>query len=64
FFLNCVAYLAGIDAVAASGVEVGRLQTGMDRSGRLRLAYITVGAIPSALFLALAAAVAARRRRK
>ena len=64
FFLNCVAYLAGIDAVAASGVEVDRLQTGMDRSDRLRLAYITVGAIPFALLLALAAAVAVRRRRK
>ena len=64
FFLNCVAYLAGTDPVPAVGAETGVLMSGMDRADRLRHSITTVGAVPAAVFLLLAAIAFRRRCRK
>jgi len=64
FFLNCIAYLAGTDAMAGAGDGPGRLVSGMDRSARAKFLIGLAAAFPAALFLLMSAAVAARRRRK
>lgn len=63
FFLNCIAYLAGTDAVTESGAEPGRLVSGMDRATRGRLLIASAALFPFVLFVLLAACVAIRRRR-
>lgn len=63
FFLNCVAYLAGVDSTVAAGVEPGLLVSGLDREGRFRFLLVTAATLPLAVFLLLALSVAGRRRR-
>ena len=63
FFLNSVAYLAGINAVNAGGDEGGRLSSGMDRKSRVRYVRMSAGFVPLAVFLILLARVAIHRRR-
>lgn len=63
FFLNCIAYLSGTDASAASGIGVGVFSAGLDRTGRVRFAAVLAGAFPLAVFLVLTVAVFRRRRR-
>ena len=63
FFMNCIAYLSGTDALAGSGSESGLLVTGMDDAARRRLFAASVAVFPSLLFLLSAGLVALRRRR-
>ena len=63
FCLNCVAFLSGTDASAASGTETAILTTGMDRDTRVLFVAVLAGAVPGALTLVLLAAVFSRRRR-
>lgn len=63
FFLNCVAYLAGTDAMAGAGDGPGRLVSGMDRSARARFLVGLAAVFPAALLLLMSVAVAIRRRR-
>lgn len=63
FLLNSVAYLSGTDAVGASGTEAGLLVSGLDRAARARFAVVTVGVLPSVVFLLLAGATLRRRLR-
>lgn len=64
FFLNCIAYLAGTETSAASGMESGVLVTGLDRDGRRRMLLVTSLAAPGFLFLAMLLSIVRRRRRK
>lgn len=63
FFLNCIAYLAGTDAVAESGEDPGRLASGMDRAARGRFLVGLAVAFPSVVLLLSLTFVAFRRRR-
>ncbi|MBQ6135832.1 MAG: Gldg family protein [Kiritimatiellae bacterium] len=64
FFLNCVAYLSGTDAVTEAGTEADRLVSGMDRQRRVRFILVTSVAFPAAVFLVMVLMVAGRRRRE
>lgn len=62
--LNSVAYLSGTDVVSeANGAETGVLVSGMDRAGRARLAFVSVGGVPTLVFLLLAGVTLRRRLR-
>ena len=63
FFMNCIAYLSGTDALAGSGSESGLLVTGMDDAARRRFFVASVAVFPSAFFILFAGLVALRRRR-
>ena len=63
FFLNCVAYLAGVETHGFGNDGWGRLRTGMDRSSRLRHVVWIAGVLPASVFLVMAF-VAVRRRRR
>ncbi len=63
FFLNCVAYLAGADAMGASGCEAGVLVSGLDRAARLCFVGTTVGGVPLFVFIVLAGVTLKRRLR-
>ncbi len=63
FFLNCVAYLAGIDAASASGDEPGRILSGLDREGRARFLMATAVVFPLAFLVIVLTCVAWRRSR-
>lgn len=63
FFMNCIAYLSGTDAIVGSGSESGLLVTGMDDAARRRFFIVSVGALPLTLFLLFSGLVALRRRR-
>lgn len=63
FFLNCVAFLSGTDAMTESGMEADRLVSGLDRAGRLRFLAASAGLLPAAVFLFLSLLLALRRRR-
>lgn len=63
FFLNSVAWLAGLDALTAARAACDAVQTGLDRSGWLLFGGWAAGAFPCAVFL-LAFTIAARRRRR
>ncbi len=63
FILNCVAYLSGTDVSGASGTEAGIIVSGLDRATRARLAVVTVGGVPTLVFLLLAGATLRRRLR-
>jgi len=52
FFLNCVAYLSGTDAITESGTETDRLVSGMDRRDRVRFAVVSCIVLPLCLFVA------------
>ena len=64
FILNSVAYLSGTDASGASGAEADVLVSGLDRAARRRFAVVTVGVLPSLVFVLLAGATLRRRLRK
>ena len=64
FFLNCVAYLAGVDALAESSVEANQLIIGLDRVGRVRYVLISALAAPTLLALVFIFMTAARRNRQ
>ncbi len=64
FFLNCVAYLSGTDAVTESGTEPDRLVAGLDREARVRFVLVTAAAFPFLAFSAILLAVARRRMRE
>lgn len=63
FFLNCVAYLAGSDAMTEAGTEPDRLVSGLDREARVRFVVVTAAAVPALVFAAMLLAAARRRRR-
>lgn len=63
FFMNCVAYLSGTDAIVGSGSETGLLVTGMDDAARHRFFVASVAVLPGVLFLVMCALVCIRRRR-
>jgi len=63
FFMNCVAYLSGTDAMAASGTETAVLTSGMDRVARVHFAIVFGGALPLSVMLVLFVMVFRRRRR-
>ena len=62
FILNCVAYLSGTEAHGFGGNVLDTLDSGMDRSGRLRHLVCSGAVIPFAVFLVLVVAVRRRRR--
>ncbi len=62
FFLNSVAWLAGLDALTAARTPRDAVQTGLDRTGWLLFGAWSAGAFPCA-FLLLSMMAAARRRR-
>lgn len=63
FFLNAVAWLAGLDVSGAAGVSDNVLSVRMDRSARIRFLVYAALVIPL-LSAALAGAVVLRRRRR
>lgn len=63
FFMNCVAYLSGTDAIVGSGSETGRLVTGMDDVARRRFFIASVGVFPLTVFVLFAGFIWLRRRR-
>ena len=63
FFLNSVAWLAGLDVSGSVGIAGNVLSARMDRSRRVRFLLQAVGGVPLAL-LALGLAVVARKRRR
>lgn len=63
FFLNCVAYLSGTDALGSVGTEPGLFVTGLDRTGRFRFMLLISVLIPVGVAL-LMVAVSCRRRRR
>lgn len=63
FFMNCVAYLSGTDAIVGSGSEAGLLVTGMDDAARRHFFLASVGAFPLGFFVLFAGLIYLRRRR-
>lgn len=64
FFLNSVAWLAGLDVSGAVGVADNVLSVRMDRSARMRFLAYACGAVPFAVVLFAGIAVGRRRRRR
>ena len=64
FFLNSVAWLAGIEVSGSSGMAGNVVSARMDRSLRIRFVLLSVCAIPVAAALLFAAVVLMRRRRR
>lgn len=63
FFLNCVAYLSGTDAMTKSGASANQLVSGMDdRESRAKFLLVTSVGFPAAVF-ALGLLLIWRRRR-
>jgi hypothetical protein len=62
FFLNAVAWLAGMDVSGAVGVADNVLSVRMDRAARIR--FLVISAVLLPLFVALLAVLAIRRRRR
>ena len=63
FFLNSVAWLAGLDVSGSVGIAGNVLSARMDRSRRVRFLMQAVGGVPLAL-MALGLVVVARKRRR
>lgn len=63
FFLNVVAYLAGVDATVRSGTESGVLVLTHDRTERIRIMLMLVVVIPLALFMVMVINAVRRRHR-
>ena len=63
FFLNAVAWLAGMDVSGAVGVADNVLSVRMDRAGRIRFFLYSSAAVPLAAALLLWMPVRRRRRR-
>lgn len=64
FFLNCIAYLAGVDALGEASIEANQLVIGLDRVGRVRFVLVSALAAPSVLALLFILLTAARRNRQ
>ncbi len=64
FFLNCVAYLAGVDTLAEVNVEANKLIVGLDRTGRARYVLVSAVVVPGFYGLLLAGLVLFRRNRQ
>ena len=62
FFLNSVAWLAGMDVSGAVGVADNVLSVRMDRAARIR--FLAFSAVLLPLFVAIIAVLAIRRRRR
>ena len=63
FFLNCVSFLSGTDASAASATETAILMSGMDRQARVKFVSTLAGIVPAAVIFVMLVAVFLRRRR-
>ena len=63
FFLNCVAFLSGTDASAASATETAILMSGMDRQTRVKFVSTLAGIVPAVVIFVMLVAVFLRRRR-
>mgnify|MGYP003316363056 CR=1 FL=1 len=63
FFLNCVAFLSGTDASAASATETAILMSGMDRQARVKFVSTLAGIVPAVVIFVMLVAVFLRRRR-
>ncbi len=63
FFLNCIAYLSGTDAVTESGDEPGKLISGLDRLSRAKLLIGLAVVFPIAFLSLFLLPVTLRRRR-
>lgn len=63
FFLNCVKYLSGRDALTQSGAEADLLVSKMDRSDRARFVVLSAIALPFFVFVVMALAIRRRRVR-
>ena len=63
FFLNCVKYLSGRDALTQSGAETDLLVSQMDRSDRARFVVVSAIALPFFVFVVMALAIRRRRSR-
>ena len=63
FILNAFSYLSGSAFITGSGVRP-RLESGLDRYGRLRMSVVSAVAIPAVLFLALLVIVYRRNHRR
>lgn len=64
FFLNCVSYLSGTDALVSGGPDAGSLTTGMDRSTRRQFAIAFAAGPSLAVFFCLVLWARIRRRRR
>lgn len=64
FFLNSVAWLAGLDVSGAVGVADNVLSLRMDRTGRIRFAAYSSVVLPMAVVLFAGYAIHRRRRRR
>ncbi len=64
FFLNCIAYLAGVDALAEASVEANQLVIGLDRAQRIRFVVSSAIIVPGVVMLVLIFLTAARRNRQ
>jgi di/tricarboxylate transporter len=63
FFLNCVAFLSGTDAISASGRESNIFISRLDRKLRRRFVRATAIISPVVVFVLMIALAAWRRRR-
>ncbi len=65
FFLNCVAYLSGTDALLAGGLDAGQFATGMDDGARRKFAVVyTFGTAGSVWIVMMMVACIRRRQRR
>lgn len=62
FFLNCVAYLSGADALGEDGADANVLVVGLDRTGKISHFVVTVVILPTALLALLSVMTYFRRR--
>jgi len=63
FFLNCLSYLSGTDAMGSAGTETGLFVTGFDREDRFRFMLLVTVIVPGVVMLLLATESYRRRRR-
>lgn len=64
FFLNCVAYLSGTDALVASGLDAGQFSTGMDRTTQRQFTLVFTLATAGSVFVVMMFVASIRRRHR
>ena len=65
FFLNCVAYLSGTDALLAGGLDAGQFATGLDDGARRKFVVVyTFGTAGSVWVVMMLVACIRRRQRR
>ena len=64
FFLNCVAYLSGTDALLAGGLDAGQFASGMDDAARWKFAIVYTLVTSGSVFIVLVLVVCIRRRQR